>query len=356
MNTILIVDDSNTDSILIGAMLRSNFVMYAKDGIQALEIVASGQHIDLILLDLHMPLLDGFGVMAELNKLKNEIPVMILTNSDEIEKEIKGLELGAVDYIRKPLNILALNKRVDIQLKLIEATKNIKHNNKILEETVRLRTREVLKTNEITINALIRLLEIRNIESSNHSKRTQAMMEVLCKEIVGLDLPGYYLDEKQILDLIHTAPLHDIGKVGIPDSILLKKGKLNPEEFEIMKRHVKFGVEALEFGTSGETFKFDFIKTAKELIGSHHEWFDGSGYPNGLAGTAIPLSGRLMAIIDVYDALTSKRIYKEAMTHQEAMAILYEEKESHFDPVVFQAFLHMQMEILDIVKANSSKT
>jgi putative two-component system response regulator len=303
-----------------------------------------------------MPVLDGFGVLEELHKQNIDIPVIILTNTDEIEMEIKGLELGAVDYIRKPLNMLALNKRVDIQLRLKVANQNIRQNNKILEETVRLRTKEVLKTNEITINALIRLLEVRNIESSNHSKRTKSMMEVMCKELKRLDIPNYQLNEQQILDLIHTAPLHDIGKVGIPDSILLKKGKLNPEEFEIMKRHVKFGVEALEFGTGSEIIKFDFIETAKELIGFHHEWFDGSGYPNGLSGTAIPLPGRLMAIIDVYDALTSKRVYKEALPHDEAMKILYEEKNRHFDPVIFQTFLNVQTEIQEIVKANSSRT
>jgi putative two-component system response regulator len=344
-----------TDSVLIGSMLKTESILYAQDGLEALSLLCDHTEIDLILLDLRMPLLDGFGVLKELAERNSEIPVIILTNADEIEQEIKGLELGAVDFIRKPLNIQVLNKRVEIQLKLKKANQNIKQYNKILEETVKVRTQEVLKTNEITINALIRLLEVRNIESSNHSKRTKAMMQVLCHELERLNLEGYKLDPQQIADLIHTAPLHDIGKVGIPDSILLKPGKLDPCEFEIMKRHVQFGVDALEDGNSETSYTISFIETAKQLIGFHHEWFDGSGYPNHLKGKDIPLAGRLMAIIDVYDALTSKRLYKEALSHEEALKVLYLEKDRHFDPVIFNAFLNIQKEIVSIADANSSK-
>jgi putative two-component system response regulator len=336
-------------------MLKVESILFAIDGLEALKMISDHVEIDLILLDLRMPLLDGFGVLEELAELKSEIPVIILTNADEIEQEIKGLELGAVDFIRKPLNIQVLNKRVAIQLKLKMANQNIKQYNKILEETVKARTQEVLKTNEITINALIRLLEVRNIESSNHSKRTKAMMQVLCNELTRLNLEGYELDQQQIADLVHTAPLHDIGKVGIPDSILLKKGKLDSSEFEMMKRHVQFGVDALEDGNSEASYTISFIETAKQLIGFHHEWFDGNGYPHHLKGKDIPLAGRLMAIIDVYDALTSKRVYKDALSHGEALKVLYLEKDRHFDPVIFNAFLNVQKEIVSISEANSSK-
>jgi putative two-component system response regulator len=336
-------------------MLKAESILFAKNGLEALRMISDHAEIDLILLDLRMPLLDGFGVLKELEELNSEIPVIILTNADEIEQEIKGLEFGAVDFIRKPLNIQILNKRIAIQLKLKMANQNIKQYNRILEETVKVRTKEVIKTNEITINALIRLLEVRNIESSNHSKRTKAMMQVLCNELTRLNLEGYELDQQQIADLVHTAPLHDIGKVGIPDSILLKPGKLDPWEYEIMKRHVQFGVDALEDANSEAAYVISFIETAKQLIGFHHEWFDGSGYPHHLKGKDIPLAGRLMAIIDVYDALTSKRVYKDALSHEEALKVLYLEKDRHFDPVIFNVFLNVQNEIISISEANSSK-
>ena len=348
MPVILVVDDSKTDVLLITSILKEFQTITATDGMQALEIVATSQPIDLILLDLHMPRLDGFGVLAALQERKCEIPVIILTNLDEINNEIHGLELGAVDYIRKPLNFLSLRKRIEVHLRLRNATWMVKEHNRLLEETVNRRTAEVVRTNEITINALVRLLEVRHIETSNHSRRTKWMMQALCDRLVALHRPGYELTEKVIEDLVNTAPLHDIGKVGVPDSILLKPGRLDPAEFEIMKSHVEHGVEALEYRMESTDAPISFIEMAKEIIQSHHEWYDGSGYPKGLAGQDIPLPGRLMAIIDVYDALTSRRVYKDAISHQAALEILANEKDSHFDPVVFEAFMQIQDEILEI--------
>jgi putative two-component system response regulator len=346
--TILVVDDSQTDVFLIKNILKDYETLTANDGMQALEIVASKSDIDLILLDLHMPRLDGFGVLEALQTRKCEIPTIILTNFDEIDHEIQGLELGAVDYIRKPLNILSLRKRIEVHLKLRQATKLVTEHNRILEETVQLRTAEVVRTNEITINALVRLLEVRHIETSNHSRRTRWMMQALCNQLVTLNRPGYELSPKMIEDLVNTAPLHDIGKVGIPDSILLKPGRLDATEFEIMKSHVEHGVEALEYRMDPTDSPISFIEMAKEIIRSHHEWYDGSGYPKGLAGQDIPLPGRLMAIIDVYDALTSRRVYKDKVSHQSALEILAQESQRHFDPVVFEAFMLAQEKILEI--------
>ena len=348
MPVILVVDDSQTDVLLITSILKDFKTIIATDGVQALEIIATSQPIDLILLDLHMPRLDGFGVLDALHAQQCEIPVIILTNLDEIHNEIRGLELGAVDYIRKPLNFLSLRKRIEVHLRLRNATWMVKEHNRILEETVKKRTAEVVRTNEITINALVRLLEIRHIETSNHSRRTKWMMQALCDCLVALHRPGYDLAQKVIEDLVNTAPLHDIGKVGVPDSILLKPGRLDPAEFEIMKSHVEHGVEALEYHKETTDAPISFIEMAKEIIQSHHEWYDGSGYPKGLAGQAIPLPGRLMAIIDVYDALTSRRVYKDAISHQQALKILVQESGSHFDPVVLEAFMQAQDEILEI--------
>ena len=341
MDTILVVDDSLTDITLIRNMLTGFEVISAADGIEALEQIEIHPEIDLVLLDLHMPRLNGFGVLQRLLLDKRQVPVIILTNVEEIDQEIRGLDLGAVDYIRKPLNMKALKKRIEVQLRLKKATELVRQHNRLLEETVEQRTAEIQRTNEITINALVRLLEVRNVESSDHSRRTKLMMGLMCNSLKQKNLNGYHLSARKINELIQTTPLHDIGKVGIPDSILLKPGKLNADEYAIMKEHVRKGVEALNYSAGSEASQISFIETAKELIENHHEWFDGSGYPNRKKGTAIPLGGRLMAVIDVYDALTSKRIYKEALTHEEALGIMQEECDRHFDPIIFSTFLEL---------------
>ena len=337
--TILAIDDSLTDLTMIQYILSNHEVLLSSDGLEGLQKLSDNPEIDLILLDLRMPVLDGFGFLERFSTMGLDIPIMILTNLEEVEMEIQGLEMGAVDYIRKPLNFQALQKRIDVQLKLKAANDQIKEHNRILEELVEKRTQEIRRTNEITINALVRLLEIRNIESSNHSRRTKHMMLAVCRQLQTLKNEKYHLTDKQIQELVDTAPLHDIGKVGIPDSILLKPGKLEVQELAIMRTHVMKGVEALQYSIEENDAKISFIETAKELIASHHEWFDGSGYPNGLKGHDIPLSGRLMAVIDVYDALISERVYKNALTHEQAIEVMKQEAKRHFDPVLFQAFL-----------------
>jgi len=336
---ILAIDDSLTDLTMIEYILSSHQVLVARDGQEGLSMLKEHPETDLILLDLRMPVMDGFAFLDKMGPLGIEIPVIILTNSEEVDKEILGLDKGAMDFIRKPLNFQALQKRIEVQLRLKQATEQIRQHNRMLEEQVQQRTAEIRKTNEITINALVRLLEIRNVESSDHSRRTKVMMQLLCEELQKHPKDGYQLSEKDIQELVDTAPLHDIGKVGIPDNILLKPDRLEQAEIVIMREHVLKGVEALDYSIETSDAKISFIETARELIASHHEWFDGSGYPNGLDHDKIPLSGRLMAVIDVYDALTSKRVYKEAMSHQKAIEVMRSEAERHFDPVIFQAFL-----------------
>ncbi|MDD3929693.1 MAG: response regulator [Sphaerochaeta sp.] len=339
MAVILAIDDSLTDLTMIEYILSSHQVLVARDGQEGLSMLKEHPETDLILLDLRMPVMDGFAFLDKMGPLGIEIPVIILTNSEEVDKEILGLDKGAMDFIRKPLNFQALQKRIEVQLRLKQATEQIRQHNRMLEEQVQQRTAEIRKTNEITINALVRLLEIRNVESSDHSRRTKVMMQLLCEELQKHPKDGYQLSEKDIQELVDTAPLHDIGKVGIPDNILLKPDRLEQAEIVIMREHVLKGVEALDYSIETSDAKISFIETARELIASHHEWFDGSGYPNGLDHDKIPLSGRLMAVIDVYDALTSKRVYKEAMSHQKAIEVMRSEAERHFDPVIFQAFL-----------------
>ncbi|PKM84656.1 MAG: two-component system response regulator [Firmicutes bacterium HGW-Firmicutes-11] len=346
---VLIADDSATDVAIIKSILNDIEVAVARDGIEAIELLHDGADIDLMLLDLNMPRMDGFQVLeaAREDLERFGIVTLILTNANELESEIKGLELGAVDYIRKPLNFQSLRKRIEVHNSLQHARMELESTNASLEQIVQDRTEELIHTRDITIQALTGLLEVRNIESGNHTKRTQWMMKALSEQ---LRLQGKYqelLTDTYINDLFSTAPLHDIGKVGIPDKILLKPGRLTSEEFEIMKKHVDYGVAALQPGI-GHLPPGGFIDTAMEIISAHHERYNGTGYPKGLTGTEIPLPGRLMAIIDVYDALVSERVYKAAIEHEVAMEMIREESGQHFDPEIVEAFFGIEETIKEI--------
>jgi putative two-component system response regulator len=348
---ILLVDDSSTDCMIIGNMLKEYTVFTASNGLEAMKKLEEIKDIDLIILDLNMPHMDGFEVLAALQHCDPhaKIDVIILTNADEIESEIRGLKMGAIDYIRKPVNIQALKMRMDIHLRLRDKQKEIEKDNQRLDSMLLEKNKQIKATRDITIYALLGLLEVRNIESHNHTVRTKEMMKVLCehlspkKEFCDLLTPEY------IYELSATTPLHDIGKVGIPDSILLKPGKLTSEEFDEMKKHVQYGVDALKNELHIHEVVPSFIKTALEIIGSHHEKYDGSGYPNGLIGQDIPFPGRLMAIIDVYDALMSKRIYKPAYEHSVTIQYMQEQRSKHFDPILLDAFLEIQDPVLHIM-------
>lgn len=346
---ILIVDDSSTDRAIISGILYDYDLFVAKDGIEALEIIEENPSLDLVILDLNMPRMNGFEVLERINDRPDtkRVSVVILTNYEEVDQEIKGLALGAVDYIRKPLNVESLRKRVEVHLNLTWANKKIEKYNQELEEEVLQRTKELIITRNVTIHALIGLLEARDIESSNHTRRTQGMMRVLSLYLKNKGSFTDVLTDDYIIELCDTAPLHDIGKVAIADSILLKEGKLNNEEYELMKKHVDFGVEALTHETNDRD-TVSFIKTAIEIVGSHHEKFDGTGYPKGLKGNEIPLAGRLMAIIDVYDALTTKRVYKPAFDHQFSLDLIRNQSGRHFDPLIVEAFLEIENLILNI--------
>ncbi len=347
-NKILIVEDSIVDTALIKAILSDQNLYFAKDGIEAFEVIDKIPDIDLMILDINMPRMNGFEVLEIMrnNSKYSKIVTLILTNHDELENEIKGLSLGAVDYIRKPLNIESLRKRIDIHSRLKQATKLLEENNSILEETVKERTSEIALTRSITIHALIGLLEIRDIESGNHTIRTQYFIKAICEELAKKDRYKDILTEEYILEIFETAPLHDIGKVGVPDNILLKPGKLTPEEYEKMKLHVIYGVNAI----MADSYQFipSFIKTAIDIIGGHHEQYNGNGYPKGLKGEEIPLAGRLMAFADVYDALINKRIYKEAFPHEVAMNMILERSGTQFDPEIVEAFVACEDRIIEI--------
>lgn len=354
-NKILIVEDSIVDSALIKAILSDQQLYFANDGIEAFEVIDRVPDIELMILDINMPRMNGFEVLEKLKSddKYSKIVSLILTNHDELENEIKGLSLGAVDYIRKPLNLESLRKRIDIHSELKMARKILERDNRILEETVNERTKEVLLTRSITIHALITLLEIRDLESGNHTLRTQYYIKAICEELAKKDKYKDILTEEYIKEIFDTAPLHDIGKVGVPDRILLKPGKLTQEEFEIMKLHVDHGLNAIK--VNSDVMIPSFIKTATEIISSHHEYYNGLGYPKGLKGEEIPIAARLMAFADVYDALINKRVYKEAFLHEDAMKIIKDKSGIQFDPEIVEAFVAIEDKIIEISNTYKAK-
>jgi putative two-component system response regulator len=342
---LLIVDDEPTNIRLLIGVLKADYdLLVATGGAQALALLQERHtEIDLILLDVNMPDMSGIDVLETINHHADwtEIPVIFVTAMNQEGDEAEGLQRGAVDYITKPFSAAIVRARVNTQLTLRKAKTALAAQNRILEQKVRERTEEISYTQEVIINALTSLAETRDNETGSHILRTQHYVKILAN--LARHLPQFKdeLDDDLTIDSIFkTAPLHDVGKVGIPDHILLKPGKLTDEEWQVMKTHSALGGDALRkasesLGGRGASF----LKYAQEIAYSHHEKWDGSGYPTGLTGNAIPLSARLMAIADVYDALISKRCYKNPMTHQKALEILQQGQGQHFDPDLLQIFL-----------------
>ena len=316
-------------------------VKVANSGEKALKIVQASEKPDLILLDIMMPGLSGYEVCKILkdDPATRDIPIIFLTAMVATEDEKKGLELGAADFITKPVNPPIVMARVATQLHVKAAADFLKDQNSYLETEVGKRTRELAAIQDVTILAMASLAETRDNDTGNHIRRTQHYVKLLADHLQSHPRFASFLTDHTIGMLFKSAPLHDIGKVGIPDRILLKPGRFEPHEFEIMKTHCKLGRDAIQHAEDQLGLEVEFLKYAKEIAYSHQEKWDGSGYPEGLAGDAIPISARLMAVADVYDALISRRVYKEGMPHEKAVAIITEGRGSHFDPDIVDAFL-----------------
>ncbi|OQR36391.1 two-component system response regulator [Pseudomonas sp. T] len=343
--TILIVDDAPENLTLLSELLKLLYrVKAARTGEKALQIAKSDDPPDLILLDVMMPGMNGFEVCRRLREdpRTQRIPVIFITAQVAADEEIRGLELGAVDYLTKPINPPTVLMRVDNQLRIKAAADFLRDQNEFLEQEVQRRTRELAAIQDVTIIAMASLAETRDNETGNHIRRTQHYVSALAEHLQQHPRFAAELNEETRQLLFKSAPLHDIGKVGIPDHILLKPGKLTAEEFELMKTHTTLGLEALEKAEERLGMDVPFLRLAKQIAYGHHEKWDGSGYPQGLTGDAIPLSARLMALADVYDALISKRIYKSPMTHASAVDFIRSQRGQHFDPDVTDAFLALQ--------------
>jgi len=339
---ILIVDDEPPNQLILEDLLQQQFsVFLASNGRQALDYLTSHPEVDLILMDIMMPEMDGFEACRRIKSNLNirDIPLLFITSLESEADEAHGLSLGAEDFIHKPFSPAVVMARVHNHIELARSRRMMRERNIELERLVHERTRallhekeHVIKAQELTISSMCALAEMRDNETGNHIRRTQNYVRCLATQLSRSPLFAAQLSEETIDLLFKSAPLHDIGKVAIPDSILLKPGKLTAEEWVIMKRHTTFGRDALIQAENELGDSVSFLRYAREIAYGHHEKWDGTGYPQGLRGTAIPLSARIMAVADVYDALISKRVYKSAMNHSQAVQIIMQGRGSHFDP------------------------
>lgn len=353
-STILIVDDTPQNLTVLGELLKSSYqVRAANSGERALRAAQTDPRPDLILLDVMMPGMDGHEVLKRLREDERTqmIPVIFITAMSAAEDEEHGLELGAVDYITKPFNPSIVLARVRTQLELKTARDHLARENEWLDAEVKRRMYENLLIQDLNVRALACLAEARDNETGMHIVRTQAYVELLAKQLAGH--PGYMaaLESDRLSLIVKAAPLHDIGKVGIPDAILLKPGRLTAEEFEVMKRHPQIGSDAItkamqqalagvdEQVAQHANGAFAFLQVANEISLCHHEKWDGSGYPAGLSDESIPVAARLMALADVFDALMTRRVYKPPMSFEDASRIIIEGRGTHFAPDVVDAFL-----------------
>ncbi|NLI75172.1 MAG: two-component system response regulator [Candidatus Riflebacteria bacterium] len=338
---VLVVDDTPENLYLMRTVLKDTYrTRLANTGEAALELAAEVPGPDLILLDVMMPGLDGYEVLARLkaDPATADIPVIFLTACTGDAEEEKGLSLGAADFLTKPINPPIVLARVRNHILVKRAHDFLKDRNQYLNAEIERRTKEIHVIQDVTIMAMASLAETRDNETGYHIKRTQWYVKELAMKL--RDHPRFreVLNDEGVDLMFKSAPLHDIGKIGIPDHILLKPGRFTPEEFEIMKRHTTIGRDAIRAAEARLNVPNSFLRFAREIAYCHQEKWDGTGYPQGLRGEAIPVSARLMAVADVYDALISPRVYKPPFSHEEAVRIIREGAGSHFDPDVAAAF------------------
>ncbi len=338
--TVLVVDDTPANLTLLAQVLKPDYrVQLAVSGAKALEICRR-QPPDLIVLDVMMPELDGYEVCRQLkaDPVTRRVPVIFLTALTRPEDESAGFQAGGADFIHKPFNPATVLARVRTHLQLKLAEDHLLRHNAQLSGELEARRVEVERLRDTTLFVMVGLAEFRDADTGNHIQRTQEYVRTLAQWIAAQPDGPADLTAEAIDELAKAAPLHDIGKVAIPDGILLKPGKLSADEWQVMKTHAEHGADLLQRAIDklGEDAG-PMLTFGKQIARHHHEKWDGSGYPDGLAGEAIPLSARLMAVADVYDALISVRPYKQAMSHDEALAFIRGGSGSHFDPRVVDA-------------------
>jgi len=328
-DVILIVDDIEINRMILREILQDDYeIVEASSGSEAFELIYEDNiSPTVVLLDIMMPGIDGFQVLERIKSSNNtkNIPVLFITAADSEETESRGLKAGAADYVTKPFNHDVVRARVDNHINLAR----YRHN---LEQLVAKKAAEVTKTYEQTLEILATIIEYRNLESGAHIRRTTLLTEVMVAKMLEVDKFRPLLLAENVLSLIKASALHDIGKIGISDSILLKPGRLTPEEFDVIKTHTTIGSQIIDSIAASLPDNDMYLKYANDICHYHHERWDGTGYPSGLKGDEIPISARIISIVDVYDALISPRCYKGAYTHEVSLEIITEGRGTQFDP------------------------
>jgi len=334
MKTIFVVDDSDTNLSMAEAVLEDQYSVMTMPSAAKMFALLEKITPDLILLDIEMPEMDGFMTLSKLkaNTALQEVPVMFLTGRNDAEVEARGFEMGAVDFVTKPFSAPVLLNRIKTHLDI--------------DDIIRERTFQLRRLQNSIISVLADMVENRDKGTGGHIERTSVYIKIL---IMEMQKKGVYTEEILRWDvekMISSARMHDLGKISITDTIVNKPGKLTDEEYEIMKSHVMEGERIID-DIIARTGEGEFLRNAKLFAGYHHERWDGKGYPRGLKRDDIPLQGRIMAIVDVYDALVSDRPYKKAFTDEEAVEIIMQNSGTHFDPKIAELFY----EVKDHIKA-----
>lgn len=348
---IMLVDDNMANLTGTKLMLKDLYEVYPIPSGEKLFAILEKVVPDLILLDVEMSGMSGYQVLEKLkaDAKTQDIPVIFLTAKSDAGSELRGLSLGAIDYIFKPFSPALLLKRIENHLIMAAQKKQLKGYNENLQKMVTQRTEQVVELQNAVLQTVAELVEFRDDVTGGHIERTQMYLKLLVEKLIQERVYQEEVSRWNQEFLVPSAQLHDVGKIGIPDGILNKPGRLTPEEFEIMKKHTTIGKDAID-EIMKITREHDFLSHARIFAYTHHEKWDGSGYPNGLKGTAIPLQGRLMAVADVYDALIAARPYKKPMSTEDAKRIMLEGKGSHFDPVLAELFDSLSDEFARIAK------
>lgn len=354
---ILVVDDLEVNRDMLSRRLQQQAyqVDMAEDGVMALEKLGAASY-DLVLLDLMMPGIDGSEVLQRMkaDERLRHIPVIMVSASDEVDNVVRCIQLGAEDYLSKPINPILLRARVNASLQKkylydqeVTLRTQLQQSNELLEQRVRAQVREITSAQTATIFAMSKLAESRDPEAGGHLERLREYTRVLAQQLGTQSRYEALIDEAFIDAIYAAAPLLDIGKVGIPDAVLIKAGRLEPAEWEVMKAHTLIGGDMLR-AVDREHPGNIFIRVGIEIAEGHHEKWDGSGYPRGAAGESIPLPARIVALADVYDGLTAPRGHKQSFSHDEARQVLIDGAGRHFAPDVVDAFLGVEAEFVRV--------
>lgn len=310
-------------------------------------------------IDIRMPPgWDGIETAQKIWEVDPDLPIVLCTAHCDYSWDIIQTKLGRTDQLlilKKPFEPIELLQIAAVQVARWHLNNQSQQNTQDLEAIVETRMQEIARTRDVVFFTLARLAESRDPETGEHLNRIQGYTHILANALAAKNLDGYQLDDRAVTKIARSSILHDIGKVGIPDSILLKPGKLTPDEFEVMKQHSVIGAEALE-DACNESECCEFLKTAAEIARHHHEKYDGTGYPSGLSGTSIPLAARIVAIADVFDALTSERVYKKAMSAEDARALIESEAGRHFDPVIISVFTETWDQFIELYAESHAQT